>query len=99
MKTETGLLCNLKIEYKGKQIDPGRRVRFCRHMRELECKELATMVGISPSYLGMIERNRTKAPEKTYTRIAKVLGLTLDEMFGVESINWHKAGYVRVYSM
>lgn len=97
MKTETGLICNLKLMYKGHVIDPGRRIRFCRHMRELECKELATMVGISPSYLSSIERNRTQAPERTYARIAKYLGLTLDEMFGIEKINWHNAGYVRVY--
>lgn len=90
MKTETGLICNLAFVYKGKIIDPGRRIRFCRHMREYECKELAEKVGISPSYMGMLERNRSKAPVRTYERIARAMNLTLDEMFGLTSINWNK---------
>ena len=88
MKVETGLIANLKIMYKGHVVDPGRRIRFCRHMRDYECKELATMVGISPSYLSHIERNRTKAPEETYARIADKLELTLDELFGVVPVKW-----------
>jgi transcriptional regulator with XRE-family HTH domain len=90
MKTETGLFANMKIAYGSKEVDPGRRIRFCRHMRELECKELAIKAGISPSYLSSIERNRTKAPVKTYDAIAKALHLTLNELFGVTAINWNK---------
>jgi transcriptional regulator with XRE-family HTH domain len=60
-------------------------------MRELECKELATKIGISPSYMSAIERNRTRAPERTYEKIAKALGLTKDEMFGIVPVkNWNK---------
>ena len=89
MKTESGLFCNLKLSYGSKEVDPGRRIRFCRHMRELECKELATKVGISPSYMSAIERNRTRAPERTYEKIAKALGLTKNEMFGLVPVkNW-----------
>lgn len=90
MKVETGLIANMKLNYGSKEIDPGRRIRFCRHMRELECKELAIKAGISPSYLSAIERNRTKAPVKTYDAIAKALRLTTDEMFGLRPINWNK---------
>lgn len=90
MKTETGLFANMKIAYGLKEVDPGRRIRFCRHMRELECKELAIKAGISPSYLSAIERNRTKAPARTYEKIAYALGLSKDEMFGLTSINWNK---------
>jgi transcriptional regulator with XRE-family HTH domain len=90
MKVEHGLICNMTLNYGNKAVDPGRRIRFCRHMRELECKELAIKAGISPSYLSSIERNRTKAPVKTYDAIAKALHLTLNEMFGVTAINWNK---------
>lgn len=90
MKVETGLIANLMYTYKGKVIDPGRRIRFCRHMREYECKELAEKAGISPSYMSMIERNRTKAPVQTYEKIAKAMRLSLDEMFGLCSVNWNR---------
>ena len=44
MKVEHGVICNLKVMYGSKEVDPGRRIRFCRHMRDLECKELAKKV-------------------------------------------------------
>ena len=88
MKVEHGVICNLKVMYGSKEVDPGRRIRFCRHMRDLECKELAKKVGISPSYMSSIERNRTKAPERIYDKIAVALGLTKDEMFGLRPIKW-----------
>ena len=88
MKVETGVICNLKVMYGSKEVDPGRRIRFCRHMRDLECKELAEKVGISPSYMSSIERNRTKAPDRVYEKIAAALGLTKDQMFGLATIKW-----------
>ena len=90
MKTEHGVICNMTMVYGNKNVDPGRRVRFCRHMRDMECKELSTKVGISPSYMGAIERNRTKAPMATYEKIAAALGMSVDEMFGIKPINWNK---------
>lgn len=90
MKVETGLICNLKMTYKGHVVDPGRCVRFARHMRGYECKELANKVKISAGYLSNIERNRTLAPVKTYDRIASGLGLTTDELFRVTPVNWNK---------
>lgn len=90
MKTETGLFSNLMIAYKGQLVDPGRRIRFCRHMRELESKELALKAGLDPSYMSRLELNRSRARLATYEKIAKAMRLSLDEMFGVCPINWNR---------
>lgn len=90
MKTENGLFSNLIYMYKGKVVDPGRRIRFCRHMRDMECKELALKAGIAPSYMSRIELNRTRCKNETYERVARAMNLSLDEMFGVTTINWNK---------
>lgn len=90
MKTETGMFSNMVFAYKGHMVDPGRRIRFCRHMRDLECKELAIKAGLDPSYMSRLELNRSRAKLSTYEKIAKALRLTTDEMFGLTSINWNK---------
>lgn len=90
MKTESGLINNMNLMYKGHMVDPGRRIRFCRHMREMEAKELAIKAGVSPSYMSHLELNKAKAKPETYARIAKALRLSPDELFGISTINWNK---------
>lgn len=90
MKTESGLINNMKLMYKGHIVDPGRRIRFCRHMREMEAKELAIKAGLSPSYMSRLELNKSKAHPETYDRIAKALRLSTDELFGIKTINWNR---------
>lgn len=90
MKTEHGLISNMVFVYKGQIVDPGRRIRFCRHMRDLECKELALKAGLDPSYMSRLELNRSRAKVSTYEKVAKAMRLNLDEMFGLTSINWNK---------
>jgi transcriptional regulator with XRE-family HTH domain len=90
MKTENGLFSSMVFAYKGTEVDPGRRIRFCRHMRGLEMKELAIKAGLDPSYMCKLELNRSRAKLATYEKIARALRLTTDEMFGLCSINWNR---------
>ena len=90
MKTETGMISNLVFMYKGRLVDPGRRIRFCRHMRDLEAKELAIKAGLDPSYMSRLELNRSRARLATYEKVANALQLSVDEMFGIVPINWNK---------
>lgn len=53
----------------------GTRIRERRVMNGLRQSELARQVGISPSYLNLIEHNRRRIGGKTLLQIAEVLGV------------------------
>ena len=56
----------------------GTRIRLRRLELNLSQEELAEIVGISPSFVGHIERAEKSATLDTYDRICEVLGLSLD---------------------
>ena len=56
----------------------GTRIRLRRLELDMSQEELAEKVGISPSFVGHIERAEKSATLDTFDRIGEVLGLSLD---------------------
>ncbi len=56
----------------------GLRVRDLRRQHELTQESLAELVGVSPSFVGHIERGEKKASLETMNRLAAALGTTMD---------------------
>ena len=56
----------------------GLRVRGLRQQQELTQESLAELVGVSPSFVGHIERGEKKASLETMSRLAALLGTTMD---------------------
>ena len=56
----------------------GSRVRKCRLKHGLTQEQLAEAVDISSSFVGHIERGEKKASLETMSRLAMVLGTTMD---------------------
>lgn len=59
----------------------GSRLRQARERTDLSLRELARRVGVSPSLVSQIERDRVKPSVGTLYSIANELGLLLDELF------------------
>ena len=58
----------------------GTRIRARRTLRGLRQTELARRVGVSPSYLNLIEHNRRKVSAPLLTALAQVLGVSSDAL-------------------
>ncbi len=58
----------------------GTRIRARRNMRGLRQSELARAVGVSPSYLNLIEHNRRKAGPELLGALAQALGVSPDAL-------------------
>lgn len=56
-------------------------VRAVRLWRGLNGRQLATLVGITPSMLSQIERTGKTGSTRTFKTIANVLGVPLDLLF------------------
>lgn len=82
MTNRPGFINKMRIDYAGRLVDPGRRIRICRTNVQMTQAELAEKAGISPSYLSSLELNRAEAPTATYQKIAGALGLRLDQLWG-----------------
>lgn len=78
-----GFFNALSINYNGQLVDPGRAIRRMRTRPEINMTqaELAQRAGLTASYVSQIELNKC-GTMKTYARIAKAMGVTLDQMFG-----------------
>jgi transcriptional regulator with XRE-family HTH domain len=59
----------------------GERIRGVRLSKGLSLKELAAQAGLSRAFVTQIERNQTSPSVASISRIAKVLGVTLSELF------------------
>ncbi|MDX1592808.1 MAG: short-chain fatty acyl-CoA regulator family protein [Gammaproteobacteria bacterium] len=66
-----------------KQSIVGLRIREHRRALGLTQAELARRVGISPSYMNLIERNRRGIAGALLRRVADTLGLPVEELSGV----------------
>lgn len=56
----------------------GTRIRARRNLRGLRQSELARVVGVSPSYLNLIEHNRRKVGAELLGALAQALGVSAD---------------------
>lgn len=59
----------------------GRRMRELRLKRNMTQEKLAEKTGLSVTFVGLIERGENIPSVKTCNRIAKALGVSLDELF------------------
>lgn len=78
-----GFFNTLHITYAGTLVDPGRSIRRARTSSEMTQAELAKKAGITQSYLSQLELNKVAASQKTYSKIAKAMYMSLDQMFGI----------------
>jgi transcriptional regulator with XRE-family HTH domain len=59
----------------------GEFVRRAREAKDIGLREMAKMIGVSPTYLSKIERDEFKAPTEDKVRaIAKIIGCDEDEL-------------------
>lgn len=58
----------------------GEQLRTLRNSQKMTQKELADMLGISPSTIGMYEQNRRIPDIKTLTQIASIFEVSLDTL-------------------
>ena len=58
----------------------GEQLRTLRNSQKMTQKELADMLGISPSTIGMYEQNRRIPDIKTLTQIASIFEASLDNL-------------------
>ena len=56
----------------------GLRIRSLRQQQELTQESLAELIDVSPSFVGHIERGEKKASLETMSRLAAMLGTTMD---------------------
>ena len=62
----------------------GPRIRERRHTLGITQAELAHRIGISPSYLNLIERNKRTVSGPLLRRAAQALGISLEDLDGAE---------------
>jgi transcriptional regulator with XRE-family HTH domain len=61
-------------------MNAGHAIRFCRQQRQLSIPALAERVGLSPSYISLLERNERDPPLSTLQRLSKALAVPLSVM-------------------
>lgn len=59
----------------------GNRIRQLRNERLISQEQLALTAGITPAYLGLVERGKRNATVRTIERICFALGISLAEFF------------------
>ena len=59
----------------------GERIKELRKKHSLSQERLALNAGITPAYLGLLERGKRNATVVTIERICGALGITLNEFF------------------
>jgi transcriptional regulator with XRE-family HTH domain len=84
MSPRPGFFNALAISYNGILVDPGRAVRRMRTNPGIEMSqaELAKKTGLTQADISRIELNKANTSMATYAKLAKAMGVTLDQMFG-----------------
>lgn len=84
MSPRPGFFNAMVISYNGSMVDPGRAIRRMRTNPEINMSqaEVAKKAGFSTSYVSRLELNKAGCSMETYSRIAKAMGVTLDQLFG-----------------
>lgn len=62
----------------------GARIRVLRQQRGISQEQLAFKAGITPSYLGQIERGEKSPTIDSIDKVATALHVTLEELFSFE---------------
>src|SRR4051794_12077509 len=63
----------------------GERLRAIRQLRRKTLKEVATVAGISESFLSQLERGRTNATIATLQRLSSALGIEVSDLFASDT--------------
>ena len=64
----------------------GMRIKYLRSVKKWSQEDLALEAGINKNYLSDLERGSRNPTVKVLDKIAKTLGITLEELFkGIES--------------
>jgi len=63
-------------------VEFGERVRDLRKRKSLSQEELAARAGVHRTYVGMIERAEKNITLENIEKIAKALGVRIEELFG-----------------
>jgi transcriptional regulator with XRE-family HTH domain len=73
----------------------GERIKALRHKRQLTLAEIAETASLSVSHLSQIERDKTSPSLTTLTGIARVLGVSLRDLFeaGENQVHITRATY------
>ena len=61
----------------------GKRIKTVRKLKSLTQEDLAEWVDVDPSYIGHIENGRKNPTFKVLVKIAKALGLKIDELVSI----------------
>jgi transcriptional regulator with XRE-family HTH domain len=62
----------------------GERIRKLRHERGVSQEQLALKAGITPSYLGQVERGEKSPTIDSVDKVARALQVSLEELFSFE---------------
>ena len=67
-------------------MDIGQRIHSLRIARGLTAKDMGDRIGVSQSYISLLENNKRRLNLEVLTKIARLLGMTLGQLFaGVDS--------------
>lgn len=84
MSPRPGFFNQMVVNYHGVLVDPGRAIRRMRTNPEINMSqaEVAKKAGFSTSYVSRLELNKAGSSMETYSKIARAMGITLDQLFG-----------------
>ena len=84
MSPRPGFFNQMAVNYRGVLVDPGRAIRRMRTNPEINMSqaEVAKKAGFSTSYVSRLELNKAGCSLETYSKIARAMGITLDQLFG-----------------
>ncbi len=71
-------------QQKSASFNFGQRIRALRVQRGLSQEELALRAGITPAYLGMVERGEKNPTLLTVEKVCNALGISLEQCFSQE---------------
>ena len=66
-----------------KNFSCGNRIKELRHERALSQERLALNAGITPAYLGLLERGKRNATVAVIERLCEALNISLSKFFSV----------------
>lgn len=64
----------------------GNRIKKERAKKKITQEELAKMIGVSPSTIGMYEQNRREPDYKTLVELSKIFNCSVDYLLGLTDV-------------
>ncbi|NTZ20973.1 XRE family transcriptional regulator [Paenibacillus sp. JMULE4] len=65
----------------------GERIRIIRQQRDISQEQLAFRAGLTPSYVGQLERGQKSPTVDTLDKISSALNVTLEDLFSFDYPN------------